>query len=59
MFNNRRCRREGESAPSPLSGNQHEVIYLHSPPKRIALGLRNLRTKSFENLWRKHDNIPL
>ncbi|WP_334182666.1 acyl-CoA carboxylase subunit beta [Novosphingobium sp.] len=36
-----------------------EVIYPHSTRKRIALGLRKLRTKSLENPWKKHDNIPL
>jgi propionyl-CoA carboxylase beta chain len=36
-----------------------EVIYPHSTRRRIALGLRKLRTKSLENPWKKHDNIPL
>ncbi|WP_159831137.1 acyl-CoA carboxylase subunit beta [Novosphingobium sp. TCA1] len=36
-----------------------EVIYPHSTRKRIALGLRKLRSKSLENPWKKHDNIPL
>jgi len=36
-----------------------EVIYPHSTRKRIVLGLRKLRTKSLENPWKKHDNIPL
>ena len=36
-----------------------EVIHPHSTRRRIALGLRKLRTKSLENPWRKHDNIPL
>jgi propionyl-CoA carboxylase beta chain len=36
-----------------------EVIYPHSTRKRIALGLRKLRTKSLENPWKKHDNLPL
>ena len=27
--------------------------------RRIALGLRKLRTKNLENPWKKHDNIPL
>ena len=36
-----------------------EVIYPHSTRKRIALGLRKLRTKQLENPWKKHDNIPL
>ncbi|MET0363184.1 MAG: acyl-CoA carboxylase subunit beta [Sphingobium sp.] len=36
-----------------------EVIQPHSTRKRIALGLRKLRSKSLENPWKKHDNIPL
>jgi propionyl-CoA carboxylase beta chain len=36
-----------------------EVIMPHSTRRRIALGLRKLRTKSLENPWKKHDNIPL
>ena len=36
-----------------------EVIYPRSTRRRIALGLRKLRTKSLENPWKKHDNIPL
>ncbi len=36
-----------------------EVIMPHSTRKRIAVGLRKLRTKSLENPWKKHDNIPL
>ncbi|MGB3794929.1 MAG: acyl-CoA carboxylase subunit beta, partial [Alteraurantiacibacter sp.] len=36
-----------------------EVIYPHSTRRRIALGLRKLRTKSLENPWKKHDNLPL
>jgi len=36
-----------------------EVIYPHSTRKRIAQGLRKLRTKQVENPWRKHGNIPL
>ena len=36
-----------------------EVIYPHSTRRRIALGLRKLRTKQLENPWKKHDNIPL
>lgn len=36
-----------------------EVIMPHSTRKRIAIGLRKLRTKSLENPWKKHDNIPL
>jgi Abortive infection alpha len=35
------------------------VIYAHPSRKRIALGLRKLRTKQLENPWNKHDNIPL
>ena len=36
-----------------------EVIYPHSTRRRVALGLRKLRTKELENPWKKHDNIPL
>ncbi|WP_239806735.1 acyl-CoA carboxylase subunit beta [Croceicoccus hydrothermalis] len=36
-----------------------EVIYPHSTRRRIALGLRKLATKSLENPWKKHDNLPL
>ena len=36
-----------------------EVIMPHSTPRRIAVGLRKLRTKKLENPWKKHDNIPL
>jgi len=36
-----------------------EVIMPHSTRRRIALGLRKLRSKSLENPWKKHDNIPL
>ncbi|PZU49371.1 MAG: methylmalonyl-CoA carboxyltransferase [Sphingomonas sp.] len=36
-----------------------EVILPHATRKRIAVGLRKLRTKSLENPWKKHDNIPL
>ena len=36
-----------------------EVIYPHSTRRRIALGLRKLRTKSLRNPWKKHDNLPL
>jgi propionyl-CoA carboxylase beta chain len=36
-----------------------EVIMPHSTRKRIAIGLRKLRTKKLENPWKKHDNIPL
>ena len=36
-----------------------EVIHPHSTRRRIALGLRKLKTKSLENPWKKHDNIPL
>ncbi|MCG2840210.1 acyl-CoA carboxylase subunit beta [Sandaracinobacter sp. RS1-74] len=36
-----------------------EVIMPHATRKRIAVGLRKLRTKSLENPWKKHDNIPL
>ncbi len=36
-----------------------EVIHPHSTRRRIAMGLRKLRTKQLENPWKKHDNIPL
>ena len=36
-----------------------EVIMPHSTRRRIAVGLRKLRTKRLENPWKKHDNIPL
>ncbi|TXG82804.1 MAG: acyl-CoA carboxylase subunit beta [Sphingomonadales bacterium] len=36
-----------------------EVIMPHSTRRRIAIGLRKLRTKTLENPWKKHDNIPL
>jgi propionyl-CoA carboxylase beta chain len=36
-----------------------EVIMPHSTRRRLAIGLRKLRTKSLENPWKKHDNIPL
>ncbi len=36
-----------------------EVIMPHSTRRRIALGLRKLRSKALENPWKKHDNIPL
>ncbi|MEM1194929.1 MAG: acyl-CoA carboxylase subunit beta [Pseudomonadota bacterium] len=36
-----------------------EVIHPHSTRRRVALGLRKLRSKRLENPWKKHDNIPL
>ena len=36
-----------------------EVIMPHATRKRIAMGLRKLRTKTLENPWKKHDNVPL
>jgi propionyl-CoA carboxylase beta chain len=36
-----------------------EVIMPHSTRRRVALGLRKLKTKKLENPWKKHDNIPL
>ena len=36
-----------------------EVIQPHSTRRRIARGLRKLRSKTLENPWKKHDNIPL
>jgi len=36
-----------------------DVIMPHSTRKRVARSLAMLRTKSVENPWRKHGNIPL
>lgn len=36
-----------------------DVIMPHSTRRRIASALRKLRTKTLENPWKKHDNIPL
>jgi propionyl-CoA carboxylase beta chain len=36
-----------------------EVISPRTTRKRIAVGLRKLRTKQLSNPWKKHDNIPL
>jgi|TARA_R100000501_G_scaffold17834_1_gene34257 propionyl-CoA carboxylase beta chain len=36
-----------------------EVIMPHSTRRRIAMGLRRLRSKELVNPWKKHDNIPL
>ncbi|GER02160.1 propionyl-CoA carboxylase beta chain [Iodidimonas gelatinilytica] len=36
-----------------------EVIMPHSTRKRICRSLQVLKTKSLENPWKKHDNIPL
>ena len=36
-----------------------EVIVPASTRRRIAVGLRKLRTKQLSNPWKKHDNIPL
>jgi len=36
-----------------------EVIHPSSTRRRVALGLRKLRSKQLENPWKKHDNIPL
>ncbi|HUN12821.1 MAG TPA: carboxyl transferase domain-containing protein, partial [Rhabdaerophilum sp.] len=36
-----------------------EVIMPHSTRARIARGLAMLRTKTVEQPWRKHDNMPL
>jgi propionyl-CoA carboxylase beta chain len=36
-----------------------DVIMPHSTRRRVARALRLLRTKSIENPWKKHDNIPL
>ena len=34
-------------------------IATSSIERSVALGLRELRDKQLENLWKKHDNIPL
>jgi len=36
-----------------------DVIMPHSTRRRIAVGLRKLKTKTLTNPWKKHDNIPL
>jgi propionyl-CoA carboxylase beta chain len=36
-----------------------EVIMPNSTRKRVARALQMLRTKTLENPWKKHDNIPL
>ncbi len=36
-----------------------EVIMPRDTRRRIAVGLRKLRTKQLSNPWKKHDNIPL
>ncbi|MFN3370388.1 MAG: acyl-CoA carboxylase subunit beta [Sphingomonadaceae bacterium] len=36
-----------------------EVISPRDTRRRIAVGLRKLRTKQLQNPWKKHDNIPL
>ena len=36
-----------------------EVIIPNSTRRRIAIGLRKLKTKKLDNPWKKHDNIPL
>ncbi|MDY7099354.1 MAG: acyl-CoA carboxylase subunit beta [Pseudomonadota bacterium] len=36
-----------------------EVIHPHATRRRVALGLRKLRSKRLENPSKKHDNIPL
>jgi len=36
-----------------------EVIQPRDTRRRIAVGLRKLRTKQLANPWKKHDNIPL
>ncbi len=36
-----------------------EVIMPRATRRRVALGLRKLRTKRLDNPWKKHDNIPL
>ena len=53
--------RDGNLLYRPFSekGFIDEVIMPHSTRRRIAIGLRKLRTKTLENPWKKHDNIPL
>jgi propionyl-CoA carboxylase beta chain len=36
-----------------------EVIMPHSTRRRVARALQMLRSKTLENPWKKHDNIPL
>jgi propionyl-CoA carboxylase beta chain len=36
-----------------------EVIMPHTTRRRICRALNMLRTKTVENPWKKHDNIPL
>ncbi|HEX2725905.1 MAG TPA: carboxyl transferase domain-containing protein, partial [Beijerinckiaceae bacterium] len=36
-----------------------EVIMPHSTRRRVARALAMLRSKSIEQPWKKHDNIPL
>jgi len=36
-----------------------EVIFPHSTRKRLSRALQMLRDKDLQNLWKKHDNIPL
>ena len=36
-----------------------DVILPHATRRKLALGLRKLRTKELANPWKKHDNIPL
>ena len=36
-----------------------DVIMPHSTRRRVARGLRLLRSKDLANRWKKHDNIPL
>ncbi len=36
-----------------------EVIMPHATRRRVARALRTLKTKTVQNPWKKHDNIPL
>ena len=40
-------------------GYVDDVIMPHSTRRRVARGLRLLRSKDLANPWKKHDNIPL
>lgn len=52
-----------EKFANPLSaasrGYIDDVIMPHSTRMRICGALRMLKNKSLENIWKKHDNIPL
>ena len=52
-----------EKFANPFSASKRgyidDVIMPHTTRKRVARSLAMLRTKSVENPWRKHGNIPL